>query len=263
MAWMRRQRAQDQPARRPAARPRGRRADGRRADELRPLRLRPGFLASADGSCLIELGGTRVLCTASLVPGVPAWREASGLGWLTAEYAMLPASTGRRKPRPLGRPDGRGVEIQRLIGRVLRGVVRFDRLGANTVYLDCDVLEADGGTRTAAITAAQVALEQAAGRAAAAGACRSGAVRGAVAAVSVGLLDGRVLLDLNHAEDAAADVDMNVAMTRGGRFVEVQATAEGAAFDEEQLGRLLRLARRGIRRLLRAQRQAVLEAQEA
>jgi ribonuclease PH len=233
------------------------RHDGRRVDELRPVKLTPGFLRAPDGSCLAEMGGTRVLCTASFVEGVPDWRQASGKGWLTAEYGMLPGSTPQRKARPLGRRDGRMVEIQRIIGRVLRTVVDFDKLGANTIYLDCDVLEADGGTRTAAVTGAQVALQQAVTAAAKAARCPAEALTGQVAGVSVGVVSGRYLLDLDYHEDASADVDMNVAMTAAGRFVEVQGTGECAGFGREQLDAMLALAERGIRRLLEIQREAV------
>jgi ribonuclease PH len=232
------------------------RHDGRRADELRRVKITPGFLRSADGSCLMEMGRTRVICTASFVEGVPKWRTGSSLGWVTAEYGMLPAATGSRKERSVLRPDGRSVEIQRIIGRVLRHVVRFDRLGENTIYLDCDVLEADGGTRTAAITGAYVALALAVAKAQSAGAC-GGVVEGAVAAVSVGIIGGKCVLDLDYSEDSAAEVDMNVAMTAGGRYVEVQGSAERAGFGGGQLDRMLALARRGIRRLLALQRQAI------
>jgi len=221
------------------------------------VKITPGFLRAADGSCLMEMGRTRVICTASFVEGVPKWRVDSGLGWVTAEYGMLPAATGSRKGRPLLHPDGRSVEIQRIIGRVLRQVVRFDRLGENTLYLDCDVLEADGGTRTAAITGAYVALAGAIAKAIKTGACGRGALVGAVAAVSVGLVDGRCVLDLDYQEDAAAEVDMNVAMTAGGRYVEVQGSAERTSFDGRQLDRMLALARRGIRKLLALQRRAL------
>ncbi len=170
---------------------------------------------------------------------------------------MLPASTGSRKRRASLKPDSRGVEIQRLIGRVLRGVVRFDRLGENTVYLDCDVLEADGGTRTAAVTGAQVAMAIAMSRARAQGLCERGVLKGSVAAVSVGIVDGRAMLDLDYAEDSAAEVDMNVAMTGGGKFVEVQATSERKPFDGDQLSKMLRLAAGGIRKLMKLQREAV------
>ena len=233
------------------------RHDGRSASELRPVKITPGFVRSAAGSCLMEIGQTRVICTASLVEGVPKWRAGSGEGWVTAEYAMLPAATGSRKPRATSRPDGRSVEIQRLIGRTLRSVVRFDRLGENTIYLDCDVLEADGGTRTAAITGAYVALARAAAKGVRLGLCRTGAVRTAVAAVSVGIVDGTAVLDLDYREDSTADVDMNVAMTSGGKFVEVQAASEGNPFDRQQLDRMLHLAGRGIRKLIRLQKQAV------
>jgi ribonuclease PH len=203
------------------------------------------------------MGRTRVICTASLVEGVEKWRKGTGLGWVTAEYAMLPASTGSRKPRPTNRPDGRSVEIQRLIGRVLRGVVAFERLGENTFYLDCDVLEADGGTRTAAINGAYVALALAARRCAASGKCQSGVVRGQVAAVSAGLAGGRAVLDLDYAEDSTAEADLNLAMTAEGKFVEVQGTAERGAFDGRQLAAMLRLGAKGIGKILAAQRQAI------
>jgi len=233
------------------------RHDGRRADELRAVRITPGFVRKADGSCLIEMGSTRVICTASLVPGVPEWRAGKGVGWMTAEYGMLPASTGGRKPRPGVKPDGRGVEIQRIIGRVLRTVVDLGALGENTLYLDCDVLEADGGTRTAAITGAYVAAALAVSKAAAAGKCKANAVRGAVAAVSVGLVAGRAVLDLDYAEDSTADVDMNVAMLHNGQFVELQASSEKAAFNDQQLAALLTLAKKGIKRLLAEQKEAL------
>ena len=233
------------------------RHDGRGAGELRAVKITPGFVRTADGSSLIEIGGTRVICTASLAEGVPRWRADTGLGWGTAEYGMPPASTGSRKRRPIGRPDGRSVEIQRIIGRVLRSVVRFERMGENTVVLDCDVLEADGGTRTAAITGAYVALVIAMNRAVEAGISRRGALRGSVAAVSVGIIDSRPVLDLDYLEDSAADVDMNVAMTSGGKFVEIQASGEGDTFDADQFDQMLRLARRGIRKLLRYQREAI------
>ena len=234
-----------------------RRKNGRPADLLRPVRIVPGFIRSADGSCLIEMGHTRVVCTASFVQGVPKWRTGGGLGWLTAEYAMLPASTGVRRERRTANPDGRGVEIQRIIGRVLRNVIRFDRLGENTVYLDCDVLEADGGTRVAAISGSYVALALAVAKARSAGLCKPGALSGPVAAASVGLVNGRALLDLDYSEDSIADVDMNVAMTDDGQFVEIQATGERTGFSEAQLRRLLALARGGIRKLQALQRRAI------
>jgi ribonuclease PH len=233
------------------------RHDGRRAGELRPVRIEPGYVRTAGGSCLIEMGRTRVICTASLVPGVEKWRAGKGLGWVTAEYGMLPASTGHRKPRPGVRPDGRSVEIQRLIGRVLRSVVRFEAMGENTVYLDCDVMEADGGTRTAAVNGAYVALALAARRAEEAGRFQKGAVSGQVAAVSVGLVGGRALLDLDYEEDSAAEADLNLAMTAGGEFVEVQGTAERGAFGAEALRKMLALGAGGIRKLIAVQRQAL------
>ncbi|MDP6544204.1 MAG: ribonuclease PH [Phycisphaerae bacterium] len=235
------------------------RHDGRRPNQLRPVTITPGFVGSADGSCLIETGGTRVICTASFSPGLPKWREGSGLGWLTAEYGMLPASTGRRKRRPTIKPDSRGVEIQRLIGRVVRNVVRFDRLGENTLHLDCDVLEADGGTRTASITGAYVAAAIANHRCAEQGRCKPRAIAGQVAAISVGIVGGRVLLDLDYAEDSNAEVDMNIAMLGNGNFVEVQGSAERAPFTDDELQEMLDMARKGIRKLATIQRQAIRE----
>ena len=203
------------------------------------------------------MGLTRVICTASLTSGVPKWRQGGGLGWLTAEYGMLPASTGRRRSRPVLKQDGRSVEIQRLIGRVLRSVVRFGRLGENTVYLDCDVLEADGGTRTAAVTGAYVALARAIATGADRGLCGERTLSGTVAAVSVGVVDGTPVLDLDYQEDSTAEVDMNVAMTGGGKFIELQGTAERNAFSMEELQAMLGLARRGIRKLMAHQRRAI------
>ena len=236
-----------------------RRNDGRRDAELRPVRITPGFVGSADGSCLIEIGGTRVICTASILNELPRWRMGQQAGWVTAEYGMLPASTNRRKSRPTLKPDGRAVEIQRLIGRCLRSVVEFERLGPRTVYLDCDVLEADGGTRTASITGAQVALSIAAGRAVRDQRIQARAVRGLVAAVSVGIVDGRALLDLDYSEDGRAEVDMNIVMTNAGQYVEVQGASEARPFDDEQLESMLKLAKRGIRKLLAQQRLAIAE----
>ena len=221
------------------------------------MKITPDFVGKADGSCLIEMGGTRVICTASLSAGVPDWRKASGHGWMTAEYGMLPASTGSRKARGVVKPDGRSVEIQRLIGRVLRTVVRLEDLGPNTLYLDCDVLEADGGTRTAAITGAYVALCRAVDKASRQGQCKPTAVCGQVAAVSVGIVDGKAMLDLDYSEDSRAEVDMNIAMTGDGRFVEVQGASEKQPFDAGQMETMIRLARRGIANLLRLQRSAI------
>jgi ribonuclease PH len=214
---------------------------------------------SAHGSALISMGGTRVICTASLVNGVPGWREASGGGWLTAEYGMLPASTGSRKPRDSarGRPDGRTVEIQRLIGRSLRAVADLDRFGPRSVYVDCDVLEADGGTRCAAITGGYVALELALRGLVERGDLERVPLHGSLGAVSCGLVDGVPLLDLCYREDFAAEVDMNVVMTGAGELVEVQATAEEVPFSRASLDDLLGLAAKGIAELRDAQARAV------
>ena len=234
------------------------RADGRAPDELRPVEVEPGFVRSADGSALIAIGGTRVICTASLVESVPSWREGSGRGWLTAEYGMLPASTGTRRPRDStrGRPDGRTVEIQRLIGRSVRAVIDLDALGERTVYLDCDVLEADGGTRCAAITGAYVALKVALDRLVERGGLSRVPLRSSVAAVSCGIVGGGPVLDLDYGEDSTADVDMNVVMTGAEELVEVQATGEGVAFSRDVLDRLLGLATAGIASLRRVQDEA-------
>ncbi|MFP4104885.1 MAG: ribonuclease PH [Phycisphaerae bacterium] len=231
------------------------RHDGRKANELRETTVILDFVRSAGGSCLIELGGTRVICTASFEAGVPTWREKSGLGWVTAEYAMMPASTGpRRKARGT---DSRATEIKRLIGRALRGVVDFEKLGPNTITLDCDVLEADGGTRCVSITGAYIALARAVERGAEAGLCRKTALNNQIAAVSVGIVDGRAVLDLDYAEDSSAEVDMNVAMVRGGKFVELQGTSEGVPFEKDQLDKMLTLAGTGIRKLMKIQRDAL------
>ena len=231
------------------------RPDGRAADEIRSVEIEPGFVRSAHGSALISIGETRVICTASLVDGVPSWREASGGGWLTAEYGMLPASTGSRKPRDStrGRPDGRTVEIQRLIGRSLRAVADIDRFGPRSVYVDCDVLQADGGTRCAAITGGYVALELALRGLVERGDLAQLPLHGSLAAVSCGLVGGQPLLDLCYTEDAAAEVDMNVVMTGNGELVEVQATAEEVPFSRASLDELLGLAAAGIARLREAQ----------
>jgi ribonuclease PH len=234
------------------------RPDGRSADQLRPVGIEPGFVRSADGSALISMGGTRVICTASLVDGVPNWREGSGRGWLTAEYGMLPASTGVRRTRDStrGRPDGRTVEIQRLIGRSARAVIDLDGLGERTVYLDCDVLEADGGTRCAAITGAYVALKLGLDRLVERGDLVRVPLRSSVAAVSCGIVGGAPVLDLDYREDSSADVDMNVVMTGAEELVEVQATGEGVSFSRDELDRLLELAAAGIASLRRAQDEA-------
>jgi ribonuclease PH len=227
------------------------RHDGRAADELRPLSIEPGFVRSATGSALIEAGGTRVICTASAVGDVPRWLAGSRRGWVTAEYGMLPASTGERKQRDVsrGRPDGRTVEIQRLIGRSLRGVVDFEALGERTVYVDCDVLEADGGTRCAAITGGFVALKLALDRLVREEKLASLPLTQSVAAVSCGVVDGTALLDLDYVEDSAAEVDANVVMTGDGGLVEVQATAERTPLSRASLDELLALAAAGLDRL--------------
>ena len=230
------------------------RADGRRTDQLRPVSIRTDFLRNAHGSAQVEVGGTRVLCAATLEEGVPRWLAGGGRGWLTAEYSMLPASTGQRTSREAsqGRQKGRTVEIQRLIGRSIRAVTDFQTLGERTLWLDCDVLDADGGTRCAGITGAYVAARRALDRH---GLGRS--LRDSVAAVSVGVVDGAVLLDLDYAEDSGAEVDLNVVMTGDGRFVEVQATAEVEVFDRGRLDELLDVAAAGIEQLARAQEEAL------
>ena len=227
--------------------------------DIRPVTIDPGFVESADGSCLISVGKTRVICTASVSDQVPRWMMGKGRGWVTAEYGMLPASTGDRKQRDVskGRPDGRTVEIQRLIGRSLRAVAGIDAFGPRSVYVDCDVLQADGGTRCAAITGAWTALALAVGRLRRRGALERDPLRDSVAAVSTGIVGGATLLDLAYVEDARAEVDMNVVATGRGRFVEVQGTAEGGTFAPDDLGALTALALRGIAELTRLQAAAV------
>ena len=230
------------------------RNDGRaRDDELRTLELVPDWLEQAHGSVLFSQGKTRVLCTASVEEGVPRWLYRSGRGWMTAEYSLLPASTGDRTQREAarGRQGGRTIEIQRLIGRALRSVCDFEALGERTLWLDCDVLQADGGTRCAAISGAYVAARRALDRFG-----LSKALTGSVAAVSVGIVEGRALLDLDYVEDSAAETDMNVVMTPDGRLVEVQATAERAPFSRELLDELLDLSAGGIEQISAAQEEA-------
>ena len=229
------------------------RPDGRAPDEGRPVAITPGFLQSAP-SALIEVGRTRVLCTAIIEESVPPWLRGQGRGWLTAEYGMLPASTGQRKPRDAtkGRLDGRTVEIQRLIGRSLRAVVDLTQLGENTLWVDCDVLEADGGTRCASITGAWVAAHLALQ-----GIGRTAALRDSIAAISVGIVDGVPVLDLPYVEDSRADVDMNVVMTGSDGLVEVQGTAEGTPFPRADLNSLLDLAHHGMAPLRAAQEAAI------
>jgi ribonuclease PH len=235
------------------------RSDGRRPDELRPVEIIPGFVATAHGSALISVGTTRVICTASVDEGVPAWMRGRGAGWVTAEYGMLPASTGSRKARDIsrGKLDGRTTEIQRLIGRSLRAVVDMAALGERTVWLDCDVLQADGGTRCASICGAWVALRLALDGLVARGALEAVPLRDSLSAVSVGMVDGQALLDLAYVEDSRAESDMNVVITGSGRLVEVQATAEGATFSRPELDALLDLAEGGVRTLTAAQMAAV------
>jgi ribonuclease PH len=235
------------------------RAYDRAPDGLRPTTIEPGFVRTATGSALITMGETRVICTASHQAGVPKWLAGSGRGWVTAEYGMLPASTGARKQRDTsrGRPDGRTVEIQRLIGRSVRGVVDFDALGENTIFLDCDVLQADGGTRCASITGAYVALALACERLRTTGAVRRTPLTGSVAAVSSGVVGGVPLLDLDYAEDSTAEVDANVVMTGDGGLVEVQATAERTPLSRARLDDLLVLAEKGIAELRAIQARAV------
>jgi ribonuclease PH len=230
------------------------RSSGRRTDELRALAIEPDYLEQASGSALISFGRTRVLCTASLEDGVPRWLSGNGRGWLTAEYSMLPASTGQRTQREasVGRQKGRTVEIQRLIGRALRAVADFEALGERTLWIDCDVLQADGGTRCAAISGAYVAARRALDHV---GLGR--ALSDSVAAVSVGIVDGEPLLDLDYEEDSSAEVDVNVVMAGDGRLIEVQATAERAPLDRAQLDELLDLAAGGIDEIGAAQREAV------
>jgi ribonuclease PH len=227
--------------------------------DLRPVTIDPGFVRTADGSALISIGETRVICTASVSDSVPRWLEGRGRGWVTAEYGMLPASTGERKPRDVsrGRQDGRSVEIQRLIGRSLRVVVDFEALGERSVYVDCDVVQADGGTRCAAITGGFVALRLALEGLVVKGELDAVPLDGSVAAVSVGVVDGRALCDLDYAEDSAAEVDANVVMTGDGGLVEVQATAERTPLSRASLDELLALAEAGIARLREAQEEVV------
>ena len=237
------------------------RVDSRTPDQLRPVGIERGWSAQAEGSALINFGNTKVLATASFTPGVPRWLSGSGKGWVTAEYGMLPRSTNERMGRESakGKIGGRTHEISRLIGRSLRAVIDLDALGENTIVLDCDVLQADGGTRTAAITGAYVALVDAVDWAKRHGhvAEKTQAITDSLQAVSVGIVDGTPLLDLAYVEDVAAETDMNVVVTGRGSFVEVQGTAEGAPFDRDELNSLLDLALLGSRELDRIQREAL------
>ena len=235
------------------------RSSGRAADQLRPVRITRGFTIHAEGSVLIEFGETRVLCTASVEEKVPPHKKGSGEGWVTAEYGMLPRATHTRGSREAakGKQSGRTQEIQRLIGRSMRAVFDLAALGERTIYLDCDVLQADGGTRTAAITGAFVAAHDAVAKLISAGTLAASPIRGHVAAISVGIVQGTPLLDLEYVEDSACDTDMNVVMTGAGHFVEVQGTAEGAAFSRDEMNRLLALADKGIAELVQLQKQAL------
>ena len=237
------------------------RIDQRLPDGLRPVRFTKNFQHNPAGSVLVEFGGTRVICSVSVTSGVPRWRMEQGLagGWLTSEYQMLPGATVERSQRESGRNgiSGRSQEIQRLVGRSLRAVVDLTKLGQRTFYVDCDVLDADGGTRCAAITGASVALQLALGKLLAAGELATWPLREHVAAVSVGIVNGEPLLDLCYPEDSAAEVDMNVVMTAGGRFVEVQGTAEGVPFSREQMDTLLGLAEKGLKTIFRLQQEAL------
>ncbi|MBI3662604.1 MAG: ribonuclease PH [Acidobacteria bacterium] len=236
------------------------RSDGRAANQLRAVKITPDFVTTAEGSVLIEIGNTRVICTCTLDDGVPSFVKGSGKGWVTSEYGMLPRATDRRTPREAarGKQTGRTLEIQRLIGRSLRAVMDLEKFGERTAWIDCDVIQADGGTRTASITGAFLALALGLERLVAAGILKKLPLRDSVAATSVGIVGGELLLDLNYEEDSRAEVDMNVVMTGSGQFVEIQATAEGRPYSSEDLQRLLVLASAGIRNLTE-QQQSLLQ----
>ena len=238
------------------------RSGGRAADQLRPVRITRGFTIHAEGSVLIEFGQTRVLCTASVEEKVPPHKKGSGEGWVTAEYGMLPRATHTRSSREAakGKQTGRTQEIQRLIGRSMRAVFDLAALGERTIHLDCDVLQADGGTRTAAITGAYVALVDAVAALSKRGTLKKNPIVGAVAAISVGVYRGAPVLDLDYPEDSACDTDLNVVMNDGGGFIELQGTAEGHAFRRDELDELLALAQKGIGELLQFQREALARA---
>jgi ribonuclease PH len=235
------------------------RSDNRSPDQMRPVNIVPDFISTAEGSCLIELGNTRVICTATIENTVPQFLRNSGKGWVTSEYGMLPRSTLTRSPREVtrGRAGGRTHEIQRLIGRSLRAVTDLENLGERTLFLDCDVIQADGGTRTASITGAFVAMGLAMRRMIESGALTVAPIRDYIAATSVGIVDGEVMLDLSYEEDSRADVDMNLVITGSKKIVEVQATAERRPFDDAQLAKMMSVARKGIESLI-ARQQAVL-----
>jgi ribonuclease PH len=235
------------------------RSDNRSPDQMRPVNIVPDFISTAEGSCLIELGNTRVICTATIEDSVPQFLRNSGKGWVTAEYGMLPRSTLTRSPREAtkGRAGGRTHEIQRLIGRSLRAVTDMEKLGERTIFLDCDVIQADGGTRTASITGAFVAMGLAMRRMVESGTMTAAPIRDYVAATSIGIVDGEIMLDLAYEEDSRAEVDMNVVATGSKKLIEVQATAERKPFDDAQLAKMMALARQGIEALV-AKQQAVL-----
>jgi ribonuclease PH len=235
------------------------RAKDRAPDEMRSIALTPGFMPYAEGSCLVETGDTRVICSATLEEGVPRWLQGRGKGWVTAEYSMLPRSSPSRIPREVnkGRPSGRTQEIQRLIGRSLRAIIDMAQLGERTVWLDCDVLQADAGTRTASVTGAYVALAQAVDHLTTAGLLEASPLLDTVSAVSVGIVEGVPCLDLDYEEDSSAQVDMNIVMTGAGKLVEVQGTAEQGAFERSELDLLLDLATKGIGELTTRQLEAL------
>lgn len=237
----------------------GARPGTRALGDMRPLKITPDFVSTADGSVFMELGGTRVLCAAQIVPGVPAWRRGSGAGWLTAEYSLLPSSTRERTPREAvrGRQDGRTIEIQRFIGRSLRAVVDLKALGDRTVYIDCDVVEADGGTRCVAVSGGYLALHLALKRMVDTGGLASLPITDSVAAISVGVVGNMPVLDLEYQEDCIAEVDMNVVMTGQGRLIEVQATAENEPFERAVFEQMLDLAEQGIGRIREAQMEVI------
>lgn len=233
------------------------RHDGRSADQLRPLSLERGFAKFAEGSCLIKLGDTHMLVTATVEDRVPPFKKNSGEGWVTAEYSMLPRSGRQRNSRDLMKPNGRSMEIQRLIGRAMRSVIELDKLGERTITLDCDAIRADGGTRCAAITACYVATYDAMRWMVEQRMLKKMAIKEGIAAISVGVVKNDVVLDLDYAEDSTANTDMNVVMTEGGHFVEVQGTAEQEPFSAETLGKMLRMAKKGCDELLAAQREVL------
>lgn len=235
------------------------RTDGRKPDELRPVKITRNYTKYAEGSVLVEFGDTKVLCNASVMKEVPPFLKNKGIGWVTAEYSMLPRATGTRTQRDStkGKPNGRSLEISRLLGRALRAVIDTGKIGERTIMLDADVIQADGGTRTAAITGCFVAMQDAVSRLVAMGEIHQNAVKTNVAAVSVGIVDGAEALDLNYEEDSSAEVDMNVVMTGSGEFIEIQSTAERKTFNEEKLKNMLKLARKGIDELVKLQKDAL------